>query len=449
MNPFLKAEISQLAGIILISVSLGYLTHQIQIALMSGLLVYLINHAYHLITLARRVIHSQQITYPYPLGIWGLIYQELDKQRNRSRKRKRTLNRYTSRFRKVASAIPDAYILLDKSARVEWANLAAKHLLHVNWPRDEGVELTTLVANPELTEYLEASDYSRSLEFPSPLNKATILSLRITPFGSKKNQRLVVTRNITELYNLNQARRDFVSNVSHELRTPLTVITGFLENLSDNNPQPFQERPFALMLQQAERMNTIIADLLTLSKLEMGEKPSIDHPVPVPELITRIIDQAIVLAEQKGGYTIDHKLDRDLWMVGNTEELRSAFSNLIFNAIIHSPAKTKIQITWKKVEDNAVFSVADTGPGIPERHIPRLTERFYRVDKGRSRQSGGTGLGLAIVKHIINRHDGELMISSKEGMGSQFSCLFPEAMILQGEGIRELTTVTPEQQINR
>ena len=184
-------------------------------------------------------------------------------------------------------------------------------------------------------------------------------------------------------------------------------------------------------------MNIIINDLLTLSKLEMGKKPSIDQPVPVPELISDIIDQAVALADQKGGYSIEQDLDKDLWLVGNTDELLSAFSNLIFNAIIHTPPKTKIRITWKKAEKNARFSISDTGPGIPERHIPRLTERFYRVDKGRSRQSGGTGLGLAIVKHIINRHDGELMISSREGFGSQFTCSFPEELILEGRYIRE------------
>ncbi len=443
MNPFVKNELRQLTGILLISGSVGHLLKQLLLMVMLGLLVYLFKHAYLLTTLANRVIHRQPISYPYPIGVWGLIYQELGKQRDRSRKRKRTLNRYTSRFRKVASVIPDAYILIDKSARVEWANLAAKHLMQVNWPRDEGVELPKLVANPELIDYLDSADYSHSLEFPSPINKALILSLRITPFGSKKNQRLVVTRNITDLYNLNQTRRDFVSNVSHELRTPLTVITGFLENLSENNPQPFQERPFILMLQQAERMNTIINDLLTLSKLEMGDKPSIDQPVPVPELISTIIDQAVALADQKGGYTIDRDLDRNLWLVGNTIELQSAFSNLIFNAIIHTPPKTQIQISWSKEKGKPCFSVSDSGPGIPERHIPRLTERFYRVDKGRSRQSGGTGLGLAIVKHIINRHQGELIITSKEGFGSRFRCLFPAEMILEGMSMQSLARRPP------
>lgn len=431
MNPFLYTEISQLTGILLIGGSIGYLIEQIPLSLMICLLLYTIKHGFYLIKLANRISRGQQITYPYPLGVWGLIYQELDRQRSRSRKRKRTLNRYTSRFRKVASVIPDAYILLDKSVKIEWANQAARHLLNVNWPRDEGVALTNLVRYPDLDDYLIAADYSRALEFPSPINKAIILSLRITPFGSKKNQRLVVTRNITDLFNLNQARRDFVSNVSHELRTPLTVISGFLESLSENNPQPFQERPFTLMLQQSERMNTIINDLLTLSKLEMGNRPSIDQPVAVPEMIKKIITQALPLADQRGGYLIEDDLDEQLWLLGNVGELESAFSNLIFNAIIHTPQKTRIYISWKKVQGEACFSVADSGPGIPEESIPRLTERFYRVDKGRSRQSGGTGLGLAIVKHSINRHEGRLVISSKEGYGSQFICSFPEDMTLE------------------
>lgn len=431
MNPFLYTEISQLTGILLIGGSIGYLIEQIPLSLMICLLLYTIKHGFYLIKLANRISRGQQITYPYPLGVWGLIYQELDRQRSRSRKRKRTLNRYTSRFRKVASVIPDAYIMLDKSAKIEWANQAARHLLNVNWPRDEGVALTNLVRYPDLDDYLIAADYSRALEFPSPINKAIILSLRITPFGSKKNQRLVVTRNITDLFNLNQARRDFVSNVSHELRTPLTVISGFLESLSENNPQPFQERPFTLMLQQSERMNTIINDLLTLSKLEMGNRPSIDQPVAVPEMIKQIITQALPLADQRGGYLIEDNLDEQLWLLGNVGELESAFSNLIFNAIIHTPQKTRIYIIWKKVQGEACFSVADSGPGIPEESIPRLTERFYRVDKGRSRQSGGTGLGLAIVKHSINRHEGRLVISSKEGYGSQFICSFPEDMTLE------------------
>ena len=437
VNPFIKTEFSQLLGVLLISGSLGTVTDHLQAGLISGLLVYVFKHAYLLIRLVHQIAQGQPITDPYPVGVWGQVYQEIDRQRNRSRKRKRILNRYTNRFRKVASAIPDAYILLDKASRVQWANQTARHLLQVTWPRDEGVPLTNLVTIPELEDYLATADFDRPLEFPSPVNKAIILSLRITPFGSKKNQRLLVSRNITDLYHLNQARRDFVSNVSHELRTPLTVITGFLENLSDNKPLPFQERPFKLMLEQAGRMNTIINDLLLLSKLEMGEQPSHQTPVPVPALIQRAVTQARLLADQKGGYHIEQEVDENLWLVGNENELQSAFSNLILNAVIHTPVNTAIRISWRKDEENACFSVSDTGPGIPEAHIPRLTERFYRVDKGRSRQSGGTGLGLAIVKHILNRHDGELIITSKEGYGSRFTCSFPEGMMLEKSRVED------------
>ncbi|MCG8081081.1 MAG: ATP-binding protein, partial [Candidatus Thiodiazotropha taylori] len=265
-----------------------------------------------------------------------------------------------------------------------------------------------------------------------------IVSLRVTRFGGKKAQRLVVIRNITDVYTLNQTRRDFVSNVSHELRTPLTVITGFLENLGDNEMLPFQQRPFTLMSQQAERMNSIINDLLALSRLEMGEAPSSDKPIAVPELLSRIVDQARLLADQKGGYTINLQVDDQLCLLGEESELTSAFSNLIFNAIVHTPPGTVINISWESLDNQACLTVADSGPGIEQRHIPRLTERFYRADKARSRQSGGTGLGLAIVKHIIGRHDGELQIASQLGSGSQFKCLFPEDVILHKSNLKTL-----------
>jgi two-component system, OmpR family, phosphate regulon sensor histidine kinase PhoR len=240
----------------------------------------------------------------------------------------------------------------------------------------------------------------------------------------------VVIRDITDVYKINQTRRDFVSNVSHELRTPLTVITGFLENLGDNDKLPFQQRPFELMIQQADRMNCIINDLLTLSQLEMGEAPSAEKPVAVPDLLRRIFDQARLLADQKGGYHLELHADESLWLLGEENELMSAFSNLVFNAIVHTPPNTRIRVDWHLEGDRACLNVADNGPGIEEQHIPRLTERFYRVDKARSRQSGGTGLGLAIVKHIISRHDGELQIVSHTGEGSRFTCIFPRELIL-------------------
>jgi two-component system phosphate regulon sensor histidine kinase PhoR len=427
---YLNIELSQLAGVLFVFLPFGYLTHSFNLAVALALIAYLGKHGYFLIKLAHLIHHGKPITPPYPGDIWGMIYKELSRHRLRSRKRKRTLNRFASRFRKVTSSIPDGLVLLNKSGYIEWANPAANNLLNISWPRDENLSLLKLIKHENLAEYLKNPDYYKPLEFPSPVNKATIVSLRVTRFGGKKAQRLVVIRNITDVYTLNQTRRDFVSNVSHELRTPLTVITGFLENLGDNEMLPFQERPFALMNQQAERMNSIINDLLALSRLEMGEAPSSDKPIAIPELLNRVVDHARLLADQKGGYSFNLRVEDNLYLLGEESELTSAFSNLVFNAIVHTPAGTEIDIHWRRENSQACLTVADNGPGIDQRHVHRLTERFYRVDKARSRQSGGTGLGLAIVKHIINRHKGELQIASQLGAGSQFTCLFPEETTL-------------------
>ncbi|MCM8855231.1 MAG: phosphate regulon sensor histidine kinase PhoR [Candidatus Thiodiazotropha sp.] len=430
MRQYLKIEISHLLGSLLIFIPVGYLLHQIAASILLAVAAYMSKHGYYLVKLAYLINQDTRIDPPYPADIWGLVYKELSRFRSRSRKRKRTLSRFASRFRKVTSSIPDGLILLNKPGFIEWANPAANQLLNISWPRDENIAFTDRIKQEGLNEYLMNPDYSRPMEFPSPANKAVVISLRVTPFGGKKAQRLVVVRNITEVYNLNQTRRDFVSNVSHELRTPLTVITGFLENLGENEMLPFQKRPFTLMHQQAERMNSIINDLLTLSRLEMGVAPSAEKPVAIPELLVRIVDQAQLLADQKGGYTLTLEVDNTLWLLGEESELMSAFSNLIFNAVIHTPPGTEILVTWKRQENEACLIVSDKGSGIEQRHIPRLTERFYRVDKARSRQSGGTGLGLAIVKHIIGRHDGELRISSQLEVGSKFTCAFPVNLTL-------------------
>lgn len=437
MQYYLKIELSQLLGIILVCASIGLLTGYPWMSPVAVLLIYGAKHAYQLVRLVLIIQKDQQISPPYPRDVWGLIYRELARHRMRSRKRKRTLNRFASRFRKVASTIPDGIIILNKAGEVDWANPAANQLLNVNWPQDEGRPLDQLLQLEDLSDYLKNPDYHKPLEFPSPVNKAIIVSVRVTPFGSKKSQRLVVVRNITQIYNLDQTRRDFVSNVSHELRTPLTVITGYLETLNDQETLSFQRRPLVLMRQQAERMNSIINDLLTLSRLEMGKAASTKKPVKVTELLCNIVDQAKALAEQKGGYDLELKADNELCLLGEESELQSAFSNLIFNAVVHTPPKTHILVCWQREKNEVLLSVEDSGPGIEQQDIPRLTERFYRVDKARSRQSGGTGLGLAIVKHIIARHGGELRISSQPGAGSQFVCAFPKEIVVEKNRLQQ------------
>jgi len=320
--------------------------------------------------------------------------------------------------------VPDALVILDKQHRVEWANPAAAKLMNVRWPEDDRRPFTEILTQPEILPFIEAGEYMRPLDIAPEHNRTIMLSLRITPFGERKKQRLVVGRDITKIYHLNMIRRDFVANASHELRTPLTVIAGFLETLLDapGTPTPHR-RPLTLMRNQTDRMCSIIEDLLTLSRLEMRESSEEQESVDVPDELHLILQEAQALSNGRHGF--ESRIEEDLLLLGSPPELRSAFSNLVFNAVKHTPDGTRIQVVWQRGIDGVEFSVSDDGPGIPPEHLPRLTERFYRVDRARSRESGGTGLGLAIVKHVLNRHDGRLRIMSELGRGSRFVCRFP------------------------
>ena len=360
-------------------------------------------------------------------GPWQEVYGQIRNLQTGNRKRKRRLSRFVKRFREAVTALPDAVVILGREKDIEWCNPATSSLLALHWPECADKRITTLFKDPVLIEYLQTGQYSKPLRLISPAEKSRVLSIRLTPFGKKKRQYLLMARDITRIYHLDQARRDFVANVSHELRTPLTVISGFLETLSDAEEDcPDLALSRGLMQQQAQRMTDIISDLLVLSRLEMDERTDMKDPVPVPGLLVTIIKEADALT-RSSGHVIELDADEKLWLLGNSHELHSAFSNLIFNAIQHTPNRSEVRISWKADGSGARFCVSDTGEGIAARHIPRLTERFYRVDKGRSRSSGGTGLGLAIVKHIINHHDAELKIESEPGRGSTFCCHFPAA----------------------
>ena len=383
-------------------------------------------HFYRLWRLARLLQTRRRLAAPFPLGLWGLVYRDIARYQERGRKGRKRQVRFNRRFRQAADAVPDALVILDKFQRIEWANPAAAELLDVHWPRDEGRRLAELLDQPDLAPFIEVGEYLRPLEIAPEHNRALMLSLRIAPFGAHKGDRLVVARDITKLYHLNMIRRDFVANASHELRTPLTVITGFLENLADAPATPEgHRRPLQLMQNQAERMRSIIEDLLTLSRLEMDDRERGQGPVDVAAELEQIIHEATALSD--GRHRIESIIDSHLFLLGNALELRSAFSNLIHNAVRHTPAGTRIAIGWVRDADGPLFSVVDDGEGIPPEHLPRLTERFYRVDRGRSRAAGGTGLGLAIVKHVLNRHDARLIIASTLGVGSRFAAQFPAA----------------------
>ncbi len=429
MRPAYRYESTRLVAVILLGLLLGLLTSNYALSMLLVLLYYMGEHFFQLIRLIYRTDSKIRIKPPFPAGLWGEIYRIISTHQTRSRKRKRGLIRFASRFREAAGAIPDALVILDKDLRVEWASSSCRSLLGFTWKKAEARPIIELIDYPKLHEYIKAGEYHQPVDFVPKHNKASVLSLRVTPFGDKKRQRLVVARDITKIYHLNQIRRDFVANASHELRTPLTVINGFVENLIDSPAVPDSfHRPLQLMHAQANRMQLIIQDLLSLSRLEMDEKASDMEPIDIPLLLESIVDEASALSDN---HQLELDADRELWMLGNESDLRSAFSNLIVNAVKHNPQGTEIRIIWHSNDEGPFLSVQDSGPGIDPSHLPRLTERFYRVDKGRSRASGGTGLGLAIVKHVLNRHDAHLHISSKAGEGSNFICRFPSELILE------------------
>lgn len=403
---------------------LPWLGLDLALAVLLAILPYLGRNLFYLGRLTLFIHRRHRMTPPFPRGLWGVIYRSIAQHQQSGRKRCKRQVRFIRRFREAAISVPDALVILDRHQRIEWANPMAAELMNVHWPRDEGSYLTEIFRHDLLREFLVADDYLRPVELAPEHNRALTLSVHITPFGERKRQRLVIGRDITKVFHLNLIRRDFVANTSHELRTPLTVISGFLENLTDSPLTPENHRrPLRLMSSQAERMRSIIEDLLTLSRLEMEDATTRSESVDVPETLGSILDEARLLDE--GEHELIEDIAPDLLLKGNQLELRSALSNLVLNAVKHTLAGSRIRITWREDEDGPRFTVKDNGEGIAREHIPRLTERFYRVDKTRFRTSGGAGLGLAIVKHVLNRHDARLIIESEPGQGSTFTCRFP------------------------
>jgi two-component system phosphate regulon sensor histidine kinase PhoR len=428
------------AGVLLIALGL-----HAGLAAAAALAPILGRHLFHLLRLSGLVRRHHRLAPPFPRGLWGDLYRTIAGYQQRGRKRRKRQVRFNRRFREAAISVPDALVILNKQKRIEWSNPAAAELLNLAWPRDEGRRLTDILSHPQLEEFIDAGDYSRPLEIPPDHNRALMLSLRISPFGERKRQRLIVARDVTTVYHLNMIRRDFVANASHELRTPLTVLTGFLETLSDSQRTPQEHRrPLELMVNQSERMRSIVEDLLTLSRLEMEEPAEGIGPADIPGELKLILNEAEALSEGRHQFQVD--IDPDLLLLGYQLELRSAFSNLVFNAVTHTQPRTEIRVRWRLEGTSPVFSVADNGEGIAPEHIPRLTERFYRIDKARSRASGGTGLGLAIVNHVLNRHDARLVIASEVGKGSTFSCRFPDSAAIRRGTFATLRPPRPARQ---
>ncbi|WP_019583585.1 phosphate regulon sensor histidine kinase PhoR [Thioalkalivibrio sp. ALE16] len=365
-------------------------------------------------------------------GLWGVIFDQLYRRRKRHENRVHRLRQLLERYRDSARAMPDAVVVLNDDLRIEWINDMACQLLGLEWPRDEGQRITHLLRHPEFLTFMERARESLArVTVPSPLDDERQLEMRMLPYGDA--QYLLLARDTTHLHRLEVMRRDFIANVSHELRTPLTVLYGVTETLEDAlEDQPELTRSVQMLREQSERMKLLVDDLLLLSRLETGETTGPqDWFNPLP-MLQKLTEEARLLSGTEA-HRIVLDADPTLEFRGNPDELRSACANLIFNAVKYTPGGTTITLKWRADPDGARLIVEDTGPGIASHHLGRLTERFYRVDAGRTQSRGGTGLGLAIVKHVLARHDGHLAIESQVGQGSRFTCLFPLSRIRHAE----------------
>ena len=358
-------------------------------------------------------------------GVWRSIFDRVRRIKRREDRRRRRQRRFFTRFRRAVEAMPDGVIVFGSDGEVSWLNPQARRYFGLGAGILEGRRLADLVDDRILLDYLRAGEFGRGLEIEAPGDPAATLSISVTRFKKRRQRYLLVARDITRLHHLNQSQRDFSLNVSHELRTPLTVIHGYVETLFDaEDPQSARWVPLQRMLQQTHRMQAVIGDLLTLSRLESGVDVLESQPVAVFDMLEEIVQEAGELGRESQ-HTIAMDGEPGLMLLGDESLLRTAFSNLVFNAIRHTPQRTQVSVTWRRQDDHADMVVRDNGMGIPARHLPRLTERFYRVDAGRSRAAGGTGLGLAIVRQILDLHDAQLLIGSEEGRGATFTCQFP------------------------
>ncbi len=400
---------------------IGFLTGQIVLFLFIALLIYLGWHLYNLYCLEHWFTQSKTFYPPEARGIWGEVFYHFYHLQQRNRKRKRKLSAMLKRFKKSTAAMPDAAVVLGKNYEIEWLNKAARRLLGLQSPQDISKPITNFIRSPAFSQYLTHDDKKSGINLASPTEPNLILRIHIVPYAG--NQHLLLARDVTQIHLLEQIRSDFIANVSHELRTPLTVVNGFIENMRDEDCPKEWERPLLLMAQQTARMCNIIEDLLLLSRLESAPTMEMTHPIIVADILKTICEEAQLLSGEKNHH-ITLEADKNLSLNGYAQELRSAFSNLVFNAVRYTPAGGTIKVRWYQDKKGKHFEVTDTGEGIAPEHLPRLTERFYRVDVGRSRNQGGTGLGLAIVKHVLNRHQGELRIESTLGEGSTFWCDF-------------------------
>ena len=421
--------ITRLSLYITLFILLGWWLEDMLVAFALGVSGLLGFNYWQLFRLNRWLWHSRKMSPPSVSGVWEHIYEGIYYLQRRNRNKRRELGDLVKRFREGSEALPDAAVVVDAKACIVWCNRLARLELGLKWPQDAGRRLDNLIRHPKFIQYFHAGDYDYPIEVPSPTNPNKSFEYRIMMYGD--DHLLLIARDVTRISHLEEMRRDFVANVSHELRTPLTVISGYLEILPrDPEKQAFVCKALDEMSTQTERMQNLIEDLLILSRIEVSAERIYEHVVDVPAMLAQIEREGLALNAQKG-HQIRFHVTPHLRVYGVETELRSAFSNLVFNAIHYTPPGGTIDVYWQPVAQGAKFSVADNGEGIDAAHIPRLTERFYRMDKARSRKTGGSGLGLSIVKHVLTHHNSQLDIISEVGRGSVFSFVLDKELIAE------------------
>jgi two-component system phosphate regulon sensor histidine kinase PhoR len=421
-------EFWRLVVLMLLAWAAGSVVDQVYLFLLLALLAYSLRNLYNLRRLAIWLGNPKFADIPIHFGLWGDVYSKVARVSLRQAQREKRLAELVNEYTASTSALPDGAVALDSSGRIRWFNDAATRLLGLQPAKDIGQPLLNLCRNPEMVSFVRNPDYARVLQISAPGDSERQLEMRIAPYGD--DQTLLLAQDITERLRHERMRKDFVANVSHELRTPLTVIGGFIENLQmdENLQNDRMTRPLELMAQQTARMGRIVEDLLLLARLESDSNRNQSDRVDIGELIRNVADECQALADDVP--RIDCEVTSTRHVLGDEKQLRSVVTNLVVNAINHTSAEQRVDLSWRDEGAQSLLEVRDNGIGIAPEHIPRLTERFYRVDAGRSRDRGGTGLGLAIVKHILHHHDAKLEIQSRPQEGSRFVCRFSSSQLV-------------------
>ncbi|WP_416384892.1 phosphate regulon sensor histidine kinase PhoR [Uliginosibacterium silvisoli] len=397
-----------------------------------GLLAIIVYHLRNLGKLMNWAREPLGTPTPHAWGTWDHVFAALSRHSRVAYDQRERLSQTLARFREAAQAMPDGVIYLTRQNTIEWVNVAAQHHFGLDATRDVGTAISNLVRQPDFVGYVERGEYQEPLVFKPVRNDSLTLSMQIVPFG--EDLKMLLSRDISQLEKLENMRRDFVANVSHELKTPLTVVSGFVEMLHDGLEDFSADdarRYLNLASEQAVRMQRLIEDLLALSALETGAPMPVEDKVDVHGLLRSVAQEAELLSA--GRHRVTVKRGAGATLIGSQKEIHSVLANLASNAVRYTPEGGEICLIWQTTHEGAELAVQDNGPGIEAQHLPRLTERFYRVDRGRSRESGGTGLGLAIVKHVMTRHQGTLEIQSEPGRGSRFAAHFPARRVIKLE----------------